>query len=67
LNTSSACLSRGHLSQLPIALPATSSGEPLGALDWPPAAEIATGVRIYRFDDREKYRAGVQAPTEYVR
>jgi hypothetical protein len=39
----------------------------VGALDWPPAAEIATGVRIYRFDDREKYRAGVQAPTEYVR
>ena len=40
---------------------------PLGALDWPPAAEISARVRIYRLDDREKYRAGVQAPTEYVR
>jgi len=40
---------------------------PLGALDWPPAAEIAGRVRIYRPDDRERYRAGVQPPTEYVR
>jgi hypothetical protein len=40
---------------------------PLGRLDWPPAAEIAARVRIYRLEDREKYRAGVQAPTEYVR
>jgi len=40
---------------------------PLGALDWPPAVEIAGGVRIYRPDDREKYLAGVQPPTEYVR
>jgi hypothetical protein len=39
----------------------------LGALDWPPAVEIAARVRIYRLEDREKYRAGVQAPTEYVR
>jgi hypothetical protein len=40
---------------------------PLGALDWPPAAEVASQVRIYRPDDRERYRQGTQAPTEYAR
>ncbi|MBI4486243.1 MAG: glycosyltransferase family 39 protein [Acidobacteria bacterium] len=39
---------------------------PLGALDWPPAAEIAGRIRVYRPDDRQKYRAGLQPPTEYV-
>ena len=38
----------------------------LGRLDWPPAAEVAARVRVYRPEDREKYRAGMQAPTEYV-
>jgi hypothetical protein len=39
---------------------------PLGRLDWPPAAEVASRVRIYRPDDREKYFKGVHAPTEYA-
>ena len=40
---------------------------PLGALDWPPAVEIASQVRIYRPDDRQRYRAGKAVPTEYAR
>lgn len=40
---------------------------PLGALDWPPAFEMAGGVRIYRPDDREASRTGRQPPTEYAR
>ena len=40
---------------------------PLGALDWPPFAEVASRVRIYRPDDRETYRRGVYVPTEYAR
>jgi hypothetical protein len=43
------------------------SGMPLGRLDWPPMLEIATQVRIYRPEDRELYRDGRNAPTEYVR
>ena len=39
---------------------------PLGALDWPPAAEVASRVRIYRPDDRERFLRGVQVPVEYV-
>jgi hypothetical protein len=39
----------------------------LGRLDWPPAAEIVSQVRVYRPDDRERYRRGAQPPTEYVR
>jgi hypothetical protein len=39
----------------------------LGALDWPPAAEIASQVRVYRVSDRERYRAGLPLSTEYVR
>jgi len=42
------------------------ASSPLGALDWPPAAEVASRVRIYRPDDREKYFKGVHAPTEYA-
>jgi hypothetical protein len=42
------------------------ASSPLGALDWPPAAEVVSRVRIYRPDDREKYFKGVHAPTEYA-
>jgi hypothetical protein len=42
-------------------------GTPLGALDWPPAAEIASQVRIYRPDDRDRYLRGTQPPTDYSR
>jgi dolichyl-phosphate-mannose-protein mannosyltransferase len=42
---------------------ATSS---LGALDWPPFAEVASRVRIYRPDDRDKYLVGTSLPTEYA-
>ncbi len=40
---------------------------PLGALDWPPMAEIASQVRIYRPADRERYAEGTLPPTLYVR
>ena len=43
------------------------AGSPLGALDWPPAAEIAGQVRVYRPSDQEAYRLGSSPPTEYVR
>ena len=43
------------------------SGSALGALDWPPAAEIGAQVRIYRPDDQERYRQGIAPPTEYAR
>jgi hypothetical protein len=43
------------------------AGSAAGALDWPPAVEIAGQVRIYRPDDRERYRQGTAPPTEYVR
>ena len=39
----------------------------VGALDWPPMAEVASQVRIYRPDDRQRYASGTQPPTEYVR
>lgn len=39
----------------------------IGKLDWPPAAEIAGQVRIYRPDDRERYLRGEAAPTDYAR
>jgi hypothetical protein len=42
-------------------------GSALAALDWPPAYEIASQVRIYRPGDRERYLKGTAAPTEYVR
>jgi len=41
-------------------------GRDIGALDWPPAAEVAAQVRIYRPDDRLRYLQGLAAPTEYV-
>ena len=43
------------------------AGSAAGTLDWPPAAEIAGQVRIYRPDDRERYLRGELAPTEYAR
>jgi hypothetical protein len=38
-----------------------------GSLDWPPMAEVATQVRVYRVADRDRYRSGSAIPTEYVR
>jgi hypothetical protein len=43
------------------------AGSSLGMLDWPPAAEIASQVRIYRPEDRERYLKGTQPPTDYSR
>ena len=43
------------------------AGSPTAELDWPPAAEIAGQVRLYRPDDRERYLRGDAAPTEYAR
>jgi hypothetical protein len=43
------------------------SGSTVAALDWPPAAEIAGQVRIYRPEDRDRYLKGEAAPTEYAR
>jgi hypothetical protein len=42
-------------------------GTGIAALDWPPAAEVAAQVRIYRPADRETYSAGRRVVTEYVR
>jgi dolichyl-phosphate-mannose-protein mannosyltransferase len=44
-----------------------AAGSVIGRLDWPPAAEIASQVRIYRPDDRDRYLRGIQGPTEYSR
>jgi len=40
----------------------------LGALDWPPAAEVksAVPVRVHRAADRAAFRAGATVATEYV-
>ena len=43
------------------------AGSTIAKLDWPPAAEIAGQVRIYRPDDRERYIQGISVPTEYSR
>jgi Dolichyl-phosphate-mannose-protein mannosyltransferase len=43
------------------------AGSTTARLDWPPAAEIATQVRIYRPDDRDRYLRGEAAPTVYAR
>ena len=43
------------------------AGSAIAALDWPPAAEIAGQVRIYRPNDREKYLSGTGVATEYAR
>jgi len=41
-------------------------GSPVAALDWPPMAEVASQVRIYRPDGREPYLRGEIPPTEYA-
>jgi hypothetical protein len=38
----------------------------VGRLDWPPLAEIAAQVRIYRPEDRDRYWRGSLPPTEFV-
>lgn len=42
-------------------------GSATGAIDWPPMAEVAGQVRVYRPGDRGRYRRGEARPTEYVR
>jgi len=42
------------------------AGSTVALLDWPPMAEVASQVRIYRPDDRARYLEGTAAPTEYV-
>ena len=41
-------------------------GSPIGELDWPPMAEVASQIRIYEPEGRERYRQGTIAPTEYA-
>jgi hypothetical protein len=43
------------------------AGSSVAALDWPPAAEIAGQVRIFRPEDRDRYLKGEGTPTEYSR
>jgi hypothetical protein len=43
------------------------AGSAIARLDWPPAAEIAGQVRIYRPDDRQKYLSGNGVATDYAR
>lgn len=43
------------------------AGSAVARLDWPPAAEIAGQVRIYRPEDRERYLRGDATATEYAR
>ena len=43
------------------------AGNAIAGLDWPPAAEIAGQVRLYRPEDRDRYRTGNGVPTEYAR
>jgi hypothetical protein len=38
----------------------------IGRLDWPPMAEVASQVRIYRPDDRDRYLHGTLPSTEFV-
>jgi hypothetical protein len=42
------------------------AGSALGPLDWPPMAEVAAQVRIYRPEDRDRYFQGTLPPTEFV-
>jgi hypothetical protein len=42
-------------------------GSALGALDWPPSAEILGQIRIFRPEDRARYLKGDARPTDYVR
>jgi hypothetical protein len=41
-------------------------GSAIARLDWPPMAEVASQVRIYRPEDRDRYLQGTLAPTEFV-
>jgi hypothetical protein len=43
------------------------AGSDIAKLDWPPAAEIAGQVRMYRPGDRERYLRGEAGPTDYAR
>lgn len=43
------------------------SASAVGALDWPPTAEIGSQVRIYRPADRQRYFAGENVNTEFSR
>jgi hypothetical protein len=43
------------------------AGSALSALDWPPMAEIAGQVRVYKPRDRERYIQGLDVPTEFAR
>jgi hypothetical protein len=43
------------------------AGNAIARLDWPPAAEIAGQVRLYRFEDRERYLKGDGVATDYAR
>ena len=43
------------------------AGSALAALDWPPMAEVASQVRVYRPEDRERYARGESLVTEYAR
>ncbi len=38
----------------------------IGALDWPPVAEVGSAVRIYRADDRRRYLGGGDVRTDHV-
>ena len=41
-------------------------GTAIGRLDWPPMAEVAAQVRIYRPEDRDRYLQGTLPPTEFA-
>jgi hypothetical protein len=43
------------------------AGSTMARLDWPPAVEIDSQVRIYRPDDRDRYLQGEAQPTVYAR
>ena len=42
------------------------AGSAVARLDWPPMVEVASQIRIYRPDDRDRYLQGTLPPTEYV-
>jgi hypothetical protein len=43
------------------------AGSTIGAVDWPPMADIGSQVKIYRVADRARYVGGENVATEYVR
>ena len=43
------------------------AGSVIGLLDWPPSAEVAGQVRIYRPQDRARYVSGQGVETDYAR